>query len=61
MRDEANRMLECMANLVQHMVGDAVVVRHAHMELAEPSVAEGFAQRIPATPPSIARPRTRRT
>lgn len=42
-RAEANHMLECMANLVQAMVGDAVLVRHAHMELAEPSIAQGFA------------------
>ena len=42
-RDESNRMLECMANLVRHMVGDGVVVEHAHMELAEPSIAAGFA------------------
>jgi sirohydrochlorin ferrochelatase len=39
---EANHMVSCMANLLQHMVGDAVVVRHAHMELAEPSIAVGF-------------------
>lgn len=36
-------MLACVANLLQHMVGDDVLVRHAHMELAEPSIAEGFA------------------
>lgn len=36
-------MLECMANLVQHMVGGSVIVRHAHMELAEPSIEQGFA------------------
>ena len=42
-RPEANHMLECMANLVQAMVGDAVLVRYAHMELAEPSIAQGFA------------------
>ena len=42
-RPEANRMLECMANLVQAMVGDAVLVRYSHMELAEPSIAQGFA------------------
>jgi sirohydrochlorin ferrochelatase len=32
-----------MSNLLQHLVGDGVVVRHAHMELAEPSIAAGFA------------------
>lgn len=42
-RPEANHMLSCMANLLQHMVGDGVLVRHAHMELAEPSIAQGFA------------------
>ena len=39
---EANHMVSCMANLLQHVVGDAVLVRHAHMELAEPSIAAGF-------------------
>jgi len=41
-RDEANDMLACVANLLTHMVGDSVIVRHAHMELAEPSIAHGF-------------------
>jgi sirohydrochlorin ferrochelatase len=40
---EANHMVSCVANLLQFMVGDGVVVRHAHMELAEPSIAAGFA------------------
>jgi sirohydrochlorin ferrochelatase len=40
-RTEANEMLECMAALVQRMAGAAVVVRHAHMELAEPSIPRG--------------------
>ena len=40
---EANHMLVCVANLLQHMVGNDVLVRHAHMELAEPSIADGFA------------------
>ncbi|HVE80206.1 MAG TPA: CbiX/SirB N-terminal domain-containing protein [Gemmatimonadaceae bacterium] len=43
-REEANRMLECMASLVQHLAGRAVIVAHAHMELAAPSIAEGFAE-----------------
>jgi sirohydrochlorin ferrochelatase len=43
MRAEANHMLECMANLLQQMVGEDVLVRHAHMELAEPSISKGFA------------------
>lgn len=42
-KPEANHMVSCMANLLQHMLGDDVLVRHAHMELAEPSIAAGFA------------------
>ena len=42
-RGEANHMLSCAAHLLQHMLGDGVVVRYAHMELAEPSIAHGFA------------------
>jgi sirohydrochlorin ferrochelatase len=45
---EANHMLVCVANLLQHMVGDGVIVRYAHMELAEPSIAAGFAACIEA-------------
>ncbi|MEO8336446.1 MAG: CbiX/SirB N-terminal domain-containing protein [bacterium] len=40
-RHEANEMMDCMANLVQAMAGPRVIVRHAHMELAEPSVEAG--------------------
>ena len=40
-RDEANEMMNCMANLVQAMAGGDVVVRYAHMELCEPSIAAG--------------------
>ncbi|GAC1514090.1 MAG: hypothetical protein NVS1B4_00940 [Gemmatimonadaceae bacterium] len=40
-RDESNEMLACMARLVQTMVGRGAIVRHAHMELAEPSIADG--------------------
>jgi len=47
-KPEANHMLTCVANLLQHMVGDSVLVRHAHMELAEPSIAEGFAECVRA-------------
>ena len=47
-RAEANHMLTCMANLLQHMVGDDVLVRHAHMELAEPSIAQGLAACVEA-------------
>ena len=35
-------MLACMANLVQAMVGPRAIVRHAHMELAPPTIDEGF-------------------
>jgi sirohydrochlorin ferrochelatase len=47
-RPEANHMLACMANLLQHMVGSSVVVRYAHMELAEPSIAQGIAACVDA-------------
>jgi sirohydrochlorin ferrochelatase len=40
-RDAANEMMDCMANLVQAMAGHEVVVRYAHMELAEPSISAG--------------------
>ena len=42
-RAEANEMLRCMSNLLQTMTGTGVVVRYAHMELAEPGIARGFA------------------
>ena len=41
-RPEANEMLRCMANLIQTMAGPDVVVRFAHMDLAEPDIATGF-------------------
>ena len=40
-REEANEMMNCMANLVQAMAGSDVVVRYAHMELSEPSISAG--------------------
>jgi sirohydrochlorin ferrochelatase len=40
----ANETLACMANLVQHLVGETAIVRYAHMELAEPTIAQGLAQ-----------------
>ena len=40
-RDAANEMMDCMANLVQAMAGAGVIVRFAHMELAEPSIEAG--------------------
>lgn len=45
---EANEMLDCMGRLVQALVGDGVVVRHAHMELAAPTIAEGFSACVAA-------------
>ena len=45
-RAEANHMLACMANLVQHLVGGEAVVEFAHMELAEPDIPMGFARAI---------------
>ncbi len=47
-RDEANRMLECVGTLVQGMAGPDVLVRVAHMELAEPTIAQGFAACVAA-------------
>src|ERR1051326_8824616 len=40
-RQEANQMLDCVANLLQAMVGDTVLVRAAHMELADPLIPDG--------------------
>ena len=39
---EANEMLREMADLIQSMAGPDVVVRYAHMELADPDIAQGF-------------------
>ncbi|MEA2766071.1 MAG: sirohydrochlorin ferrochelatase [Gemmatimonadaceae bacterium] len=39
---EANDMLRLMADLIQTMAGPDVIVRYAHMELAEPDIAAGF-------------------
>ena len=47
-KNEANEMLISMADLVQAMVGPDVIVRPAHMELAEPSIAAGFASCVEA-------------
>ena len=38
-RGIAQQMLREMADLIQSMAGSDVVVRYAHMELAEPSIA----------------------
>jgi sirohydrochlorin ferrochelatase len=42
MKPEANHMLECVGELVQRMAGESVIVRVAHMELASPTIADGF-------------------
>jgi sirohydrochlorin ferrochelatase len=42
MKEEANHMLECVGELVQRMAGESVIVRVAHMELAAPTIADGF-------------------
>jgi sirohydrochlorin ferrochelatase len=47
-RAEANEMLHCMANLVQQLAGPDVIVRPSHMELAEPTVAQGFGHCVAA-------------
>ena len=47
-KGEANDMLICMANLIQTMAGSNIVVRPAHMELAEPTIAQGFADCVDA-------------
>lgn len=43
-RAEANEMLEDMAIVVRRVAGPDVIVHAAHMELAEPTIAEGFAR-----------------
>ncbi|MBA2685733.1 MAG: cobalamin biosynthesis protein CbiX [Gemmatimonadaceae bacterium] len=48
MKEAANHMLECVGELVQRMAGSGVVVRVAHMELASPTIADGFAACIAA-------------
>lgn len=42
-KNEANDMLVCMSNLLQTMAGPEVVVRYAHMEIADPGVGAGLA------------------
>ena len=46
--NDANEMLGEMADLIQNMAGGDVVVRYAHMELAEPDIAQGFAECVRA-------------
>ncbi len=47
-KSEANEMLGSVEKLVQDMAGADVIVRHAHMELAEPTIAQGFASCVEA-------------
>jgi sirohydrochlorin ferrochelatase len=47
-KSEANEMLGSMEKLVQDAAGTDVIVRHAHMELAEPTIAQGFASCVEA-------------
>jgi sirohydrochlorin ferrochelatase len=46
--DEANDMLREMADLIQSLAGNEVVVRYAHMELAPPDIGQGFADCVRA-------------
>ncbi|HEY7406758.1 MAG TPA: CbiX/SirB N-terminal domain-containing protein [Gemmatimonadaceae bacterium] len=41
-RQEANEMLERVADLVRQIAGPGVIVHAAHMELAKPTIAAGF-------------------
>jgi sirohydrochlorin ferrochelatase len=45
---EANDMLRSMADVIQTKAGSDVVVRYAHMELADPNIAAGFSSCVQA-------------
>ncbi len=47
-RPAANAMLDCVGELVRQLVGPDVIVRVAHMELAEPGIPAGFAACVDA-------------
>ena len=47
-KSEANEMLRSMADLIQTMAGQDVIVRYAHMELADPDIAAGFSDCVQA-------------
>jgi sirohydrochlorin ferrochelatase len=47
-RRPSNDMMICMANLVQTMAAGDIIVRYAHMEFAEPTIAQGFAHCVEA-------------
>jgi sirohydrochlorin ferrochelatase len=42
-RDEANRMLGDVRAMIQDQAGPDVIVEYSHMELAEPTIAQGIA------------------
>jgi sirohydrochlorin cobaltochelatase len=42
-RDEANQMLAEVRAMIQDQAGSDVIVEYAHMELAEPTIAQGIA------------------
>jgi len=42
-RDEANRSLEQVASLIDTQVSPDVFVTYAHLEIARPTIAEGYA------------------
>lgn len=43
-RTEANALLEEVASLVKARLGSGAIVEPAHMEIAAPTIAEGFAR-----------------
>lgn len=47
-RAEANDMLITVAEMLQAMAGPDVIVRYAHMELADPAISGGFLSCIEA-------------
>ena len=47
-KHEENDMLRSMADLIQTMPGSDVIVRYAHMELADPTIAAGFSSCVQA-------------
>lgn len=43
-RDEANALLDAVAASVKSRLADDAIVEPAHMEIAEPTIAQGFAR-----------------
>lgn len=43
-RDQANALIDEVAALVKHRLGAGSIVEPAHMEIAEPTIAQGFAR-----------------